>query len=252
LNLLIDQDLMTAVAVFAVCVSALAGTEAQRGGDDRAMSTYASCHDQSTGKLIGSRKSRTAVLVSADRRFRAYAESEATASETTDASIPQCQNISKLFVAESADQKFRVVLELKPSVEALGNSIGLIDWSPSGHRLLVAQDSWQYGSDAGETAARIYDGDTLKLSTNGFVEEAFRRKFGRKCIGVFQPVSFSREGGAVIKAGPYFDVGDDEPLTESCIRKEGLWEVDPATLVVHQLAPSYRVRHYGRVVPGNP
>src|SRR6202023_2196893 len=149
---------MTAVAVFAAIVSAVAGTEPQGGGENRAMSTYASCYDQSTGKLIGSRKSRTAVLVSADRRFRAYAESKATASETTDASMPQCQNISKLFVAESASREFRMVLELKPSAVALGNSIGLIDWSPSGHRLLVAQGSWQYGSDAGETTARIYDG----------------------------------------------------------------------------------------------
>ncbi len=214
------------------------------------MSTYASCYDQSPGQLLGSRKSRTAVLVSADRRFRAYAESEATASETTDASIPQCQNISKLFVAESAE--FRVVLELKPSAEALGNSIGLIDWSPGGHRLLVAQGLWQYGSDAGETMARIYDGETAKLSADGFVEQAFCRKFGRKCIGVFQPVSFSREGGAVINARPYFDAGEDEPRTESCIQKEGLWEVDPATLLVHQLAPSYRVRHHGRIVSGNP
>jgi hypothetical protein len=157
-----------------------------------------------------------------------------------------------LFVAESARREFRVVLELKPSVEALGNGIGLIDWSPSGHRLLVAQGLWQYGSDAGETVTRIYDGDTAKLSVDGFVEEAFRRKFGRKCVGVFQPVSFSRQGGAVIKAEPYFDAGEDGPRTESCIQKEELWEVDPATLVVHQLAPSYRVHHYGRIVPGNP
>jgi hypothetical protein len=189
------------------------------------------------------------VLVSADGHFRAYAESEATASETSDASIPQCQNISKLLVAQSAE--FRMVLELKPSAEALGNRIGLIDWSPSGHRLLVAQGLWQYGSDAGETLARIYDGDTAKLSADGFVEEAFCRKFGRKCIGVFQPVSFSREGGAVINARPYFD-GEDEPRTESCIQKEGLGEVDPATLVVHQWAPSYRVRDYGRIMSGNP
>jgi hypothetical protein len=157
-----------------------------------------------------------------------------------------------LFVANAANQPFRVVLDLTPSPEMLGNSIDLIDWSPKGHRPLLGQGVWQWGSDAGATTTRIYDADTGRLSSDGFVEKTFRDNFGIHCIGVFQPVGFSPKGAAVIKAGPYFDVGEEQLAKESCVRKEGLWMGDPATPRVDLLPPQYKVQHYGKSASAAP
>ena len=134
----------------------------------------------------------------------------------------------------------------------LGNSIDLIDWSPKGHRLLLGQGVWQWGSDAGATTTRIYDADTGRLSSEGFVEKAFRDNFGIHCMGVFQPVGFSPKGAAVIKAGPDFDVGEEGSAEESCVRKEGLWMVDSVTPRVDPLPPRYKVLHYGNSVSAAP
>jgi len=235
------------LAVLAACSwysSAFAQDKSKPEKNNRAMSTYTTCNEESTGKLVGSHKARTSVLVSPDGKFRAYAESEAAASTTNDGTAPECQNSSKLYVAGAASQEFHVVLELKPDSETLGNSIDLIDWSPRGHRLLVAEGTWQWGSDAGALVARIYDAEAGALSVDGLVEDAFRRRFGKGCVGVFHPVGFSPDGGAIIKAGPYFDVGEDQPLKESCISKTGLWLVEPLTRTVHLLPPQYKFHRY--------
>jgi hypothetical protein len=240
------------LAVLAACSwysIALAQNKAKPEKNHRTMSTYATCYEESTGRLAGSHKARTAVLVSPDEKFRAYAESEAAASTTNDGTVPECQNISKLYVAGAGGQEFHVVLELKPDSETLGNSFDLIDWSSQGHRLLVAQGIWQWGSDAGAMVARIYDADSGALSDYGFVEDAFRRRFGKGCVGVFHPVGFSPEGGTIVRAGPYFDEGEDQPRKESCIAKEGLWMVDAATHAVRLLRASYRFRRYGKRAP---
>jgi hypothetical protein len=95
-----------------------------------------------------------------------------------------------------------VVLGVKPSAEALGNGIDLVDWSPSGHRLLLTQGAWRWGSDVSATLVRTYDADTETLSSERSMEEALRRQFGSGCLGVFQPLGFSPEGRLVIRAGP--------------------------------------------------
>jgi hypothetical protein len=99
------------------------------------MGTYATCYEESTGKLIGSQESRTAVLTSPDGRYHAYAESKAVASRTAESS-EECQNTSKLFVAGPNSQNFHAVLVIKPLPERHGNDIGIVDWSPAGHYLL--------------------------------------------------------------------------------------------------------------------
>lgn len=233
-----------AILLWNVYASAQALHKAPSGA--QSINSYASCYEESTGKLIGSHRSRTTVLVSPDGRFRAYAESEAIASDPDHAGNAECQNTSRLFVANAANQPFRVVLDLTPSPEMLGNSIDLIDWSPKGHRLLLGQGVWQWGSDAGATTTRIYDADTGRLSSEGFIEKAFRDNFGIHCIGVFQPVGFSPKGAAVIKAGPYFDIGEEGSAKESCVRKEGLWMVDSETPRVDPLPPQYKGQHYGK------
>jgi hypothetical protein len=134
----------------------------------------------------------------------------------------------------------------KSELEPSANDIGLVDWSPKGHRLLIAEGLWSYGSDFGGMVIRIYDADSGKLSSESFVQEAFR-KHGRKgCVGVFQPTGLSEEGGIVVKTGPYFDVGEDQPDANSCLAKEGVWLIGPADDAVSQLGDNYKPKHYGK------
>ena len=213
------------------------------------MSAAASCYEESTGRLIGSNRSRTSVFMSPDGRYRAYAESEALASQGTSASGAECHNTSRLFVAGPKSQKFRPVLVVEPSPGELGNSIDLVDWSPSGHRLLLAQGFWQWGSDAGGMTVRIYDAESESMSSKSLVDEAFRRFVGKDCVAVFQPVGFSSSGKAIVTVGPWFDLGEDRPREDSCVQKQGFWLIDSAIPAVSRIPDNYKVQHYGKDAP---
>ena len=213
------------------------------------MSANASCYEKSTGRLVGSNKSVTSVLTSPDGIYRAYAESEAVASQSPNAASPECQNTSRLFVSDPKSDNFRPVLVVKPSPEALGNSIDLVDWSPSGNRLLLAQGVWQWGSDAGGIMLRIYDAESEKLLRESFVDEAFSKYAGKKCAGVFYPVGFSSRGQVVLTAGPFFEEGKDKPVEDSCVQQRGFWLIDTSIPAVTQLPDNYRVERYGKVLP---
>jgi hypothetical protein len=69
---------------------------------------------------------------------------------------------------------------------------------------------------------------------------------GKECIGVYQPTGFSEDGGIVVKAGPYFDVGEDQPDADSCLAKEGVWLIGPADDAIRQLSDNYKPKHYGK------
>ena len=214
---------------------------------DHSLSANANCYDTASGKLVGSRTSRTSVLVSPDGTFRAYAQSDAVASGA--ANRPECSNTSRLFVAGRDRRKFQTVLTIESSPESRGNGIDLVDWSRKGHRLLLAQGSWQYGSDVGETRVRTYDADSDRLSSESLLDEVFSRYAGKVCAAIFQPLGFSDSGSAVVKAEPYFDYGEDRAAEDSCVQKQGVWLVDFAIPTVRQLADSYEPRHYGTVRP---
>jgi hypothetical protein len=213
------------------------------------MSAAASCYEESTGRLIGSNRSRTSVLMSPDGLYRAYAESEAVSSQATNAASAECQNTSNLFVSGPKSQKFRPVLVVEPSPGVLGNSIDLVDWSPNEHHLLLAQGFWQWGSDVGGMMVRIYDADSENLSSKSLVDEAFSRYVGKHCAGVFHPVGFSSTGKVIVTAGPFFDVGEDKPMEDSCVQKEGFWLIDSLIPAVSQLPDNYKVQRYGKVAP---
>jgi hypothetical protein len=241
LNPLILDILLVAISAFS-SVSRL-GSQAgdTRMSRDKSLSATVSCYDASTGSLIGSRSSRTSILVSPDGGFRAYAESDAVATG------PECRNTSKLFVAPQSSQDFRIVLAVEPSSQASGNGIDIIDWSPTGHHLLLAQGFWQYGSDVGRSSVRIYDADSDRLSSEGLVDEAFSQQVGKKCAARFEPLGFSRNGKAVVKAEPFFDYGEDKAAEDSCVRRESFWLVDFAIPAVRQLADRYKTRQFGNV-----
>ena len=226
------------------CVSAQ--VEHHSTSKDGSMSANASCYDKSTGRLVGSNKSVTSVLVSPGGLHRAYAESEAAASQSPN---PECQNTSKLFVSGPNGDDFRPMLVVKPSPEALGNNIDLIDWSPDGNRLLLAQGVWQWGSDAGGIMVRIYDAESKNLSREFLVDEAFTRYVGKNCAGVFYPVGFSSSGQVVLTAGPFFEEGEDKPVEDSCVQQKGFWLMDTSIPAVTQLPDDYRVERYAKVLP---
>jgi len=213
------------------------------------MSANASCFEESTGRLVGSNKSVTSVLVSPDGLYRAFAESEAVASQSP--GDPECQNTSKLFVWSPKSGNFHPVLIVKPLPESLWNNIDLVDWSPNGHRLLLAEGVGQYGSDAGGIDVRIYDAESDHLSRESLVYEAFSRYVGKNCAGVFFPVGFSSSGQVVVTAGPYFEVGEDKPEEDSCVQQKGFWLMDTDTLIpaVSQLPDNYKVERYVKVAP---
>jgi hypothetical protein len=112
---------------------------------------------------------------------------------------------------------------------------------------LLAQGSWQWGSDFGETRVRIYDADSGSLSSEALVDEAFRRQVGKTCAAVFQPVGFSSGGKIIVTAAPFFEVGEDKPTEDSCVQKKGFWLIDSAIPTVNQLPDNFRVERYAKV-----
>jgi dipeptidyl aminopeptidase/acylaminoacyl peptidase len=212
------------------------------------MGTHATCYDESTGKLTGSHRSRTSVLISPDGHYRAYAESDAVASRTANTGSKECENTSKLFVAEKS-QNFRAVLVVRPLRERHGNGIDLVDWSPTGHRLLLTESAWECGSDVGETVVRTYDADSGNLSSRSSVDEGFHTYVGKSCAAIFHAVGFCPGGRVVATAEPFFDYGEDSPSQDSCVQKKGFWLIDFAIPAVRQLPDDYKVQHYGKVAP---
>lgn len=99
---------------------------------------------------------------------------------------------------------------------------------------------------------RIYDAESESLSRKFLVDEAFSRYVGKNCAGVFHPLGFSSSGKVVVTAGPFFEVevGEDKPVEDSCVLKEGFWLVDPEDRVVSQLPDNYKVQHYGKAATG--
>ena len=248
----INGILAIAIAAFVWHHFVPAQAEHKSTSKNESLSAHASCYEESTGKLIGSNKSVTSVLTSPDGLYRAYAESEAVASQSGSGASAECQNTSKLFVSEANSGNFRPVFVAKPLPEALGNSIDLVDWSPNGNRLLLAQGVWQWGSDAGGITVRIYDAESKNLSRESLVDEAFSRLVGKNCAGVFYPVGFSSSGQVVLTAGPYFEEGEDKPVEDSCVQRKGLWVMDTSIPAVTPLPDNYTVERYAKVLPLSP
>jgi hypothetical protein len=208
-----------------------------------------------SGKLVGPVKRRTFVLKSSDGTYRAYAETEAVTHKIKNAQGDEeveCENKTGLFVADARNEEFRQVVSVLPRPDLSGNSISLVDWSREGHQLLIGEGLWGYGSDFGGTEIRVYDADFRTLSSESLVDEAFRKHAGIECIGVYQPVGFSEDGGIIVEAGPYFDEGEEQPRPASCIAKESIWLISPAHNAIRQLPDDYMPKHYGKEEPRRP
>lgn len=206
---------------------------------------FASCYEETTGKLSGSRLVRTHFFVSPGGRYRAYVEVEAIASKSNTAPDSECASTSRLFVA-AGDQSFRQVLVLEPTPDATGNTLTIVDWSPDGRTLLVDQGVFQWGSDVGRSSARLYDAETGTLSEPALVENAFSKRAGAPCASVIEPLGFSEYGQLVLKASPFFMLGEETPVEDSCLQQQGVWMLEPATQKLIPLPQDYKVQRYGR------
>jgi len=210
----------------------------------------ASCYEESTGKLVGSQLVRSHVLISPGGRYRAYTEVEAVASKSKTSSDWDCISTSRLFVA-AEDQSFRQVLVVEPSPEALGNTVGMVDWSPEGRTLLFWQGVFQWGSDGGESFVRLFDAGRGTMSDTQLIPEAFSKRTGQACAAVIGPLGFALDGEIVLTAAPFFMEGEDQPDEDSCVRQKGLWLFEPRAQTWSALPEDYKVQRYGKYLSEN-
>ena len=122
-----------------------------------------------------STRSARTTLIRSVKGFRAYAEVKAVFKDDS------CENITTLYVASSASQKFKVVYEKLPS-ETSGNGIRLVGWSPSGDKLLAQVNLWDHDSDSGYSRlALIYDTSTDSAQEIRPLDDALSHVFGTAC-----------------------------------------------------------------------
>jgi hypothetical protein len=205
----------------------------------------ASCYETATGKVIGSQLVRSHFFVAPSGRYRAYVEVESVASKSKTSSNWDCSSTSRLFVA-AADQPFRQVLVIEPTPEAQGNSLGIVDWSPDGRTLLIAQGLFQWGSDFGVSFVRLYNAESGVISEPELVDAAFSARAGTSCAVVIQPLGFSEYSQVVLKASPFFMMGEEKPEENSCVQRESMWLFDPGTQELVPLSGEFKVQRYGK------
>lgn len=233
------------VATFLCCAATSAQVERLPSKLKISDTDSASCYEDTTGKLIGSQLVRTHFFVSPGGRYRAYVDVEAVASKSKTSSDWDCASTSRLFLA-AVDQPFREVLVVAPTSDAMGNSLGIVDWSPDGRTLLVAQGVFQWGSDFGTSFVRFYNAESGAISDPELVDAAFRARAGTTCAVVIEPRGFSEYGQFVLKASPFFMMGEEKPEEDSCVKEQGLWLFDSATRKLVPLREDYKVQRYGK------
>jgi hypothetical protein len=205
---------------------------------------FATCYDSQTGALRGSQLVRTPVLTSPDGRYRAYAENEAMASDRRNG--PECQNVSKLYVAAGGSGGFELVFTERPQETRLLSAISLVDWSRDSRFLLLNELLGQWGSDFTNYVVRTYDTLTGAMSDEGLVENALTKHMGGRCWFSVDAKGFSPTNGIVIELGPVFDE-EGNLQRASCVKTAGLWLLGPETNELNSLRSDYAVRRYGKL-----
>lgn len=207
---------------------------------------FVSCYEDQDNSEFGSRLGRSNILVSPDGLYRAYTEAEALVigSVTTKPypEGPSCVNTSRLFVSGRA-RTFELVFMLEPTHREAGNGIQAIDFSSDSRLLLVAFIRWAYQSEWCCPKLLLYD-TKFRTFTEPDERQAFSSYFGKKCDLEITPQGFSREGKVVVKAFPW-----DEDMFggTSCVKREGLWLLDPYENRVTPLPHDYQVQRYGKI-----
>ncbi|MGH9407357.1 MAG: hypothetical protein ACRD3D_16180 [Terriglobia bacterium] len=249
-------------SVFCIIPAALLATSvAARGPHRIAIRTEVSkndippCNDVATGRLVGSKRVVSPVLTSPDGRFRAYAENDVVAfSQSLQQEGPpifECANTARLFMAGPTSKMFRLVYLSVPAPYDLIKGVTLIDWSRDSRYLLFQVFDGNYASDAGGWGVGLLAARYGVFWPPVFPYQALEDHLRRNCSARIIALGFSQEDSVILKVSPYYDeTGTME--NDTCVKKQGLWSLDPSQRTMLELPDNYKVQQYGRwaEVPG--
>lgn len=184
---------------------------------------------------------RSPVLLSRSGDHRAYAEVEAIALHDPVGGNRSCQNVSRLYVSESASGPFRLLFTQNPGGEGRnGNSLRLVDWSPDDSRLLAELYTWIYPNQIGNPLVLEVDLRDGSVSATD-VDKRVRARLDEPCSFAIDVVGYSPEGTVVIRTAPAPPSLEGPPC-----------EIDPTHWLVHEreetleaLPPGWRIQRYG-------
>ena len=128
-----------------------------------------------TGKVWSKPKARSArtPVKQSPKGYRAYGEVSVTVHDE------DCENTSALYVAAPGATEFKIAYTTS---QGGGNGIRLLDWSPSGDRLLAEITFWTYESDVGfGYLPVIYDASTNSAREVLAMDKALVKLLGSDC-----------------------------------------------------------------------
>lgn len=170
------------------------------------------------------------MLISPDKKHRAYAEVEATAlypQRPSGYTGPLCVNDSRLMVAGENEQYALRFLQEPADVES-GNSLRLLDWSADSRRLLAEVAEWQYEQPGAVRNILIYDSQTGTLQQPD-IGHVLAKTYGHECLLNLRVIGFGAQGAIVLEGAPLSPEEEEVQGVSSCTRKKAFFEMDRAT-----------------------
>ena len=114
--------------------------------------------------------------------------------------------------------------------------------------MLVIEFLWPWASDAGGTAARVYDANSGKMTGDNLSYGAFQRLLGRQCAVIIDPIGFSSDGKVVMNAGS--DLDEEQKLeNDSCLKKNEIGRWTWLDRKVNRFPDRLQRRPYGKRAP---
>jgi hypothetical protein len=179
--------------------------------------TYLSCTvwtDKEWSKPA-SRSARTPVKQST-KGFRAYGEVAVSVNGE------DCENTTTLFVALPDSKEFKPVYTTS---EGGGNGIRLLDWSPSGDRLLAEVTFWTYESDIGfGYIPVIYDASTNSAKELRSMDKALVQHLGSDCSFEDHVRGWKTDQRLLVRVSP--DPSTEEDEDHSCVAQPRFFVYD--------------------------
>jgi hypothetical protein len=201
----------------------------------------AKCSEETGSMLV-----RRPILLSPDGKYQTYAEIESRVT-----GISSCLNTSKLFVKRHGDENYLLVYREDPSEYECLNDIRITDWSPDSRYLLFDLIIGQWGSGWGDIIPLLYDTQEGTFTPEQWLAEAFSRYFGHKCYYLVWSKAFTPSGSVVLRIRPETELeGDLDP--ESCVKKEQLLLINPATHAITPFEGEDDFQRYGRILDEQP
>jgi hypothetical protein len=172
--------------------------------------TYLSCTVW-TGKDWSKPAARSArtVVKQSSKGYRAYGEVSVTVH------YEDCDNTTTLYVAAPGAKEFKVVYTTS---QGGGNGIRLVDWSPSGERLLAEITFWTYESDVGfGYLPVIYNASTNSAREVQSMDKALVGLLGSDCGFEDHVRGWRTEEQLLVIVSPSLGVEQDEE--SSCVKQ---------------------------------